>query len=349
MTYLSYGDSPAELYEELTGPELIGLIQYVADSLRSGKNEAVLRIAGKLAAFTDADIAEIQEALLTIHEYYPGYIFRNATPGTARKLIDRIGAAANHHDTLKLNHILVALAWAGTEDVVRQFAHWREQPPEWRSLLYIAPERYAQCAGWELDDRSRMRKLILGKCYPLIRSERQSDSGPVTTCVELGQPCKWCGAPLTSLFAFDLTHELLDLIPFQGRRLTIATCEVCTSYGDGLYMKVGPAGEAVWYAGNVRPKYLPEDGNTWERPPANTLALSPKPRSLRHAAYGASSQIGGAPGWIDDAAHGQCPGCSKGLVFVAQLAAEDVRLGEGVFYALMCPDCSITTVRYQQT
>src|SRR6516164_4226360 len=83
-------------------------------------------------------------------------------------------------------------------------------------------------------------------------------------------------------------------------KLTIATCQDCSTFGEHLYMKVGPDGEAFWHAGNQRPRYLPK--------------------------------------------------CTKGFVFLAQLAVEDVDAwGEGIYYALMCPDCSITVVRYQQT
>jgi hypothetical protein len=47
--------------------------------------------------------------------------------------------------------------------------------------------------------------------------------------------------------------------------------------------------------------------------------------------------------------HGFCPECGKGFVFLAQLDVADLREGEGVYYALICADCSITTVRYEQT
>jgi len=354
IVYLPHATPSVELYEKLTEGEMSRLIRHVLDHIGSSDNEAALEIAKELAAFTDADLGRIQRAFLNIRKYYPGYIFRGASPDTASELINRLDPVTEHHVRVKLNHILMALAWAGTNDVLSKFAEWREQPPQWGSLLYISPEGYAHCAGWELEASSQMRKLILPKCYPLIKSEGSSDIGPVTTCVTMEESCKWCGGPLTSFFAFDLTDALLDFIPFPGSRLTIATCEVCATLGDRLYMKVGPDGEAFWFAGNERPEYLPKDSGTWKRLPANELRLSPKPRLLHHAVDWclpiSCSQIGGMPSWIDDPAHGQCPECSKGFVFVAQLAVEDVDAwGEGIFYALMCPDCSITAVRYQQT
>jgi hypothetical protein len=354
IAYLPHATPPVELYEKLTEPEVSRLIQHVLDHIGSSDNEAASEIAKELAAFTDADLARIQRAFLNIREYYPGYIFRGASPDTASKLITRLDPVTEHqHDVVKLNQILVALAWASTNDVLETFVEWRERPPQWRSLLCIPPERYAECAGWELDASSQMRKLILGKCYPLIKSEGSSDIGPVTTCVTMEESCKWCGGPLTSVFSFDLTDALLDFIPFPGSRLTIATCQDCSTFGDRLYMKVGPNGEARWFAGNERPKYLPKDSGTW-RLPTNALKLSRTPRLLHHAVDWClpttCSQIGGMPSWIDDPAHGQCPECGKGFVFVAQIAVKDVDAwGEGIYYALMCPDCLITAVRYQQT
>ena len=355
ITYLPHAAPAAELYEELTEPQLSRLIQYVLDNLGSSKRQVALAIAKELAAFTAADITRIQHAFLADDEYYPGFLFRDASNDTARRLIDRLGSAiGDENDKVKLGHTLEALAWAGTHDVISQFAEWRQHPPEWRSRLYIPPERYAHCAGWELDASSKMRKLILRKCYPLMKGDRSPDIGPVASCLELGESCKWCDGPLTSLFAFDLTDELLDFISFRGRSLTIATCQDCSTFGDHLYMNVGPDGEAFWHAGNQRPLYLPKDNGRWQRLPANELTLSAKPRLLHHAVDWClpitCSQVGGMPSWIQDPVHAQCPECTKGFVFVAQLAVEDVNAwGEGIYYALMCPDCSITVVRYQQT
>jgi hypothetical protein len=56
ITYLPPAIPPAELYEELTEPQLSQLIQYVLDAIGSG--EAALGIAKELAAFTAADITK---------------------------------------------------------------------------------------------------------------------------------------------------------------------------------------------------------------------------------------------------------------------------------------------------
>jgi len=355
ITYLPHATPPADLYGALTEPQLSQLIKYVRDHLASSKRQAALGIAKELAAFTTADLAPMQHAFLANDEYHPGFLFRDASPDMARRLIDRLTSAiGDEHDKVKLGHTLEALAWASTDDVVSLFAQWREDPPDWCSRLYIPPERYAHCAGWELDQSAKVRKLILGTCYPLLKTDGSADIGPAATCLELGASCQWCNGPLTRLFVFDLTNERLDFIAFRGRKLTIATCQDCSTFSDHLYMNVGPDGEASWHAGNQRPRDLPKDSGTGKGLPANQVRLSAKPRLLHHAVDWSlpttCSQVGGMPSWIDDPMHDQCPECSKGFVFVAQLAVEDVEAwGEGIYYALMCPDCSITVVRYQQT
>jgi hypothetical protein len=99
ITYLPPATPPAELYEELTEPQLSRLIQYVLDTLGSIKGEAALGIAKELAAFTAADITKIQRAFLDIDEYCPGYLFRDASPDIARRLIDRLGSASEMKTT----------------------------------------------------------------------------------------------------------------------------------------------------------------------------------------------------------------------------------------------------------
>src|SRR5215831_5260114 len=76
ITYLLHATPPAELYEELTEPQVSRLIQYVVDKLGSSKRQAALGIAKELAAFTTADIAKIQHAFLDNDEYHPGFLFR---------------------------------------------------------------------------------------------------------------------------------------------------------------------------------------------------------------------------------------------------------------------------------
>ncbi|MBW5448723.1 hypothetical protein GE107_22025 [Cohnella sp. CFH 77786] len=64
------------------------------------------------------------------------------------------------HLLVNRNHVLLALAWIGDEDVIRQFTKWRENPPPWASKLYVPPENYTYEAEWELDQYGRKRMLF---------------------------------------------------------------------------------------------------------------------------------------------------------------------------------------------
>ncbi len=192
------------------------------------------------------------------------------------------------------------------------------------------------------------------KCYPLVKASESSDIGSVETCIEGKDSCNWCERTITKIFDFDLNDSIFDFIPFSGNKLTIATCEVCSAYGDTLYMNVGSDGESSWSSYSEKPDYLPDANEDYGRLPENKLRFSTKPRRKHHSVDwclpSTFSQIGGTPSWIQDPDYGRCPKCNKGMVFIAQLSVEDIEnLGEGIFYCLLCPDCSITTVRYQQT
>ncbi len=142
VNYLPYKNSPADIYEELTEPEMARLIQYTIDNLHSDDKDNVLDIIKEIAAFTDTDISNVIQKLIEHQEYYPGYLFRNAGHDITVKLFDRINFITENQDIqLELNHLLEALAWIGTDTVISQFSQWRKKPPEWCSILYIPPRK----------------------------------------------------------------------------------------------------------------------------------------------------------------------------------------------------------------
>ncbi len=303
-----------------------------------------------LAAITRADLDKFGETV----EDLPGYTFWNASPSVTEALICCL-RSRNGLWTLEIDRLLQALAWAGTENAVSLFAKLRESPPEWASLLHIPPEDYADCAGWELTASGGKRQLTLEKCYPLIANEGASDPGPVAILRESKDTCPWCGRHIVNFFEFDLRGDLLNFLPVCGGRLTIATCETCAAFSGGLFMKAGPDGGTSWYPGNERPRIVRErsaNEEPWYQ--ASKLRISPQQR-LPHRSedwlkQDLHSQIGGLPGWIGDAAYCKCPQCNKRLMFIAQLAVRDIiHPADGMYYALMCPDCWITAIRYQQT
>ncbi|PWW44855.1 hypothetical protein DET56_10155 [Paenibacillus pabuli] len=78
------------------------------------------------------------------------------------------------------------------------------------------------------------------------------------------------------------------------------------------------------------------------------------PRHAFHASEWAmepsASQIGGHPGWIQDAEYPNCPCCSSRMRAVGQIDWSEVEeYGDGMYYMFICEPCQITAVSYQQS
>jgi hypothetical protein len=61
-----------------------------------------------------------------------------------------------------------------------------------------------------------------------------------------------------------------------------------------------------------------------------------------------ATTIGGMPMWLQEADYPRCPTCAERMRFLAQHDKSAIR-GEGLYYALYCPDCRVVAVNYQQT
>ncbi len=342
INYLPCKYSSEELYGMMSQQQVTQLIDEVV------QNNAYYgdQIIGEIALFTEADMTNALIFYMELEAYSPSYMFRAASSQITQNLISNVSTNPDK--------ILQALSSIRTDQVLAQFSQWREHPPKWTAELFIPPEEYARCNGWELDDNAQARELTLGTCYPLIAKTSVQQTSIVTTCTKSDDTCHWCNSPMSNLFEFDLRESQLSFIPFSQEKLIITTCELCASYGDHLFMKIDKDGKPSWHENNQRPDYLP-DIDDYAPLPANTLTLSHKAGSVYRSADPFSptimtSQVGGLPGWVQDFSYTPCPDCQKSMIFIAQLAVEDIiDYGEGIYYALLCPDCSVSTVTYQQT
>ena len=82
--------------------------------------------------------------------------------------------------------------------------------------------------------------------------------------------------------------------------------------------------------------------------------IASKPRQPFHGSEWAMepsiSQVGGHPGWVQDADYPVCPGCSATMKAIGQLDGEMIQEnGEGVYYMFACEPCQMTAVSYQQS
>ncbi len=348
INYIPYPTSIEKLYLELSEHEEMRLIEYVEREASTGEFKTVESIALELALFRNANLSKLQRILVDQHEYYPSEIFKNVSEEITKLLLNRLESEPSNR-----NLILLALSWAENDTVVSEFLQWVKDSPYWSSELYIPPYEYSKQAGWLIKDNNTKRRLYLDKSYPLVKKAEPDSKGILSSCIKSNNVCKWCNRHLTNLLEIELSSKL-DFIPFLGERLTIATCDACSSYSDAMFMELNSVGEARWSEFNGKPDYLPDDSEEWEYLPENSLKLAEESRPVDYAANEflptTFSQIGGMPTWIQDSAYPDCPNCKDTMVFIAQISVEDIDdYGEGMYYNYICPKCNITATNYQQT
>jgi hypothetical protein len=335
-----------QLYAGLNRLDQQRLAEYAESLIGTERNDEAQDIVLCLAAFTDAPLDGCLRAFVSRGSIWPSMPFRRASEELRDELISMLDRDGTNH-----NHVLMALAWIGDAVVVRLFAGWVGMPPSWRGCLFIPPQDYSRQAGWELADDGQRRDLCLADCTKLAKGISAAPESFLAV-TDANGVCPWCGRALVNLV--DLATPQFDIsgVVSPSGRVQVTTCEVCTAFGT-VFGSFDEAGEGRWFPSNTRPQYLPDDTTDWTSLPRNSLT----PVGMRPAFAAADqflpttfSQIGGYPTWIQDATYPQCPVCSKTMMFLAQIAHDEIEdYSEGVFYAFICPACSTTATEYQQS
>lgn len=343
VNWIPYPMSSDKVYSELNEDEQIRLIEYAKSLIGTDRNNDAEEILLCLGAFTDADLTEVLRLLVAKRCYWPSLIFHRSPTDVRDALLREVEIDAENR-----NLILIALAWIGDAVVVERFKNWRVTPPSWSDELYVAPEMYAQQAGWELSEDGQRRDLYLQQCYEL---KKGASTTPESFMVirDRDDECPWCQTKLVSLLT--VAPQTFDL-KFETELFEVATCVICTAYGT-VYGTFNGEGEAQWSSKNNTPGYLPDDTDGWGRLPIDALTVG-KPRSALFAADWqlptTYSQLGGHPTWVQDAEYPKCPDCSKSMVFIGQIANDEIQEHtEGTYYTFVCSDCRTTATTYQQT
>ncbi|UQZ35542.1 DUF1963 domain-containing protein [Paenibacillus sp. PK3_47] len=350
---LPYRQTARELYHQLTDRQQEQMENYALTLVEEADFDRAETILLSLACYTDAPVERGLKAFFRAGIYYPGILYRQAGPVIRDRLIQLI-----EHDAGNRNHLLLALAWIGDEEVVKLFKSWRQQPPDWADGMYQPPENYAREAGWELDAAGGKKLLFHPESYSFIADREHTGEPEVHPAVSVlhssNEVCPWCSGRLTVLLDYNLQDPLLQFMKLSGRRLRIAACMQCNCYGT-VYMKVDLDGGYVWSEYNTVPDYLPhyEEGEGREQLEWNTLTLSDRPTGTYENSHWTletpASQIGGHPAWIQDADYPECPCCLETMKFIAQIDMEQADDSEGIYYAFLCGTCLIAAVNYQQT
>lgn len=354
--------------------------QQLTHALRALSREQALQLAQEFWALYDHEefayalgqintvvpgaLAELHEVFIEERMFVPSWLYLGGAPETTERLLGLMKDEALKGER---NALLLALAWIGDDLVRAVFRSWREQPPAWRSELYIDPDRYAEEAGWELTPEGGKRVLYRETCYELVVVD-EAEGTPSAHAVAVATPneavCGWCGRRLVTLLDVDLRDGRCGFIVGErtegGTRLRVAHCWWCSVYAT-LYTDVDLHGGSMWSAANgAKPRILEQvgtgEGEEEPEPASRRLVLGER-RKTAFEAVGrfmldemGISQVGGHPEWIQDAEYPTCPGCQRLMECVGQVSWPDMdAYAEGCTYAFLCLPCGKAATVYQQT
>jgi len=358
IRYVPYERSQEQVYLSLSAEQQEEMRDYAMELIRTDDIDTGKDILLYLVCYHDISLAAQIPELLEQEIYYPAILYKSASAEVRDQLLQQVNI-----DDENRNYLLLILAYIGDDVVVQQFWQWKQSAPVWADQLYVAPEKYTTEAGWELTNDGQRRPLFITPSYSLYKSKEDDDakaasSGtPIRMLTTSTDNCPWCGTALTTLVALDPGHPALQNVSWQAKQLQIRTCISCSCYGV-VYMETNSAGEPFWSPHNVKPMGIdeidPEDLNEPAPEAGDSFYIATEPRQAFHGSEWAMepslSQIGGHPGWVQDAAYPVCPCCSTTMKAVGQVDwAQIEKYGEGMYYMFLCESCQMTAVTYQQS
>ncbi len=327
------------LYRQLTEADAQRLVERV----RALPNDTFEAILGALACYWPGVIPHHE--LLARNIFTTPHAYRDADESVVDELLSRLRAAPAPQDWL----MLASLAWANGPRVVRQFAQWRVDPPNWSLSVYSSPLDYLREAGWTLTDDGKRRDLFFPVAHGLVK--RDETEGPVMVAKTVDQKCPTCQRQLVDLFDFDLASAQLAFMKLRGQRLRIRTCPSCLAFRTHfIFVEIDLQGNTHWDEANIQPKDSLSD--TGFPIVESRLGLGERrPSPYEAIGFGAdSAQVGGVPGWLQWPDYPQCPECHELMTYIAQV--EDYSIGldlGGVFFAFLCTNCGRAATLYQNT
>jgi hypothetical protein len=338
-----------ELFGKLTEEQARRLANMGAQAMREGNSDYAEDIGKSLATLTPYNLDSMLHAWLDMGETWPAVAFR----GAGAAIRDRVLQSFDTEDgTLNVNHALSALAWIGDETVQRRFAEWEAQPPAWREQLYVGPAEYARTAGWEPAASGR-RDLFHETCFGLVRAADGEQHAAVRLMAPTSQFCPWCGDQLVHLLEIPTRDEAFRFVGYAGDMLPVLTCGRCTCWSGYVFARIAGNGIASWHPKNPAeaPTHLYRGEMDLEPWQGTAVVLKPRP-AIYATEWGmepASTQIGGLPCWVQDAAYPMCPDCDATMMYLGEVNNGDLGAYEGTYYAFWCPPCRNTATCYQQT
>jgi hypothetical protein len=242
--------------------------------------------------------------------FWPPSLYRGSGEGVADRLISLIDQSGHQ---LRLDHVLLSLAWTRSAAASQAFRRWTERPPLWSSHLHLAPAEYLHYAGWCLEANGQRRDLIFLVCYRLPLADAQEPKS-LRCRIPIGQNCPSCGGPLSWLFDFSENGEQFFVGEFANAPRKVLSCLHC-SCTCPVYTTY--RGQEAWHSGNQTSKHPYSGSPEVCIRKIDGLPSSPFASAEAFALDDASS-LGGIPMWLQDVEYPRCIDCSRPMTFLAQ-------------------------------
>ncbi|MCP1135848.1 DUF1963 domain-containing protein [Paenibacillus polysaccharolyticus] len=386
IRYVPYKYSMEQVYLSLAVEQQREMKRYAMDLIRSDDGDSGKDILLYLVCYHDLPLtAEIPE-LLDRDIVYPAVLFKSASGETRDHLIQQVNndKENRNHFLIMLAYIGDEVVvqqfwqwkqsppeWAGELYVEPERytlqAGWELTEEGQRRELFITPSYLLYEAEHSDVEAGESENL---------------NGSPISLLVPSSKLCPWCGSSFISLMNLHVKHPSLRSVQWNFPQLDVQTCLVCSSYSV-VYMEMDTEGKPIWSEYNVKPDGFDEidveemsvdvsgvssssldvgslagegewSGGAQEQVQRRWFRIAPEPRQPFHGSEWAMepsiSQVGGHPGWVQDADYPVCPACSATMKAIGQLDGEMIQEnGEGVYYMFACEPCQMTAVSYQQS
>ncbi len=334
----------------LTPSEIEKKIRYIYDNIEQiGAKEEVYDLCRRLISFRDINTEKLSEAAWD--KAVLGYpeIYKDAPERVVSEMIRTL--KEEDTDSRTAGALLLCLAQAGGETVYQAFLELEQNPPKWRSGLYVDPSFYATYGGWTYDKQGNRRQTNFEVCYPMVKGTRESKKkSPVKIGTVTSERCSCCGCRIVNLMEIDGSDPRLSFLGIDGT-IKAKCCPNCFQFSEACFCRYELDGESSIIPSEVgnSEDYLKEKGISELE--SNTYILGDSPVAPRYAAdWEGGSSIGGFAFWIQDCEIKMCPDCGKPMAYLAQIQWDTVLENmEGNAYIEICKDCKIMAVLHQQT
>lgn len=386
IRYVPYRYSMEQVYLSLSAEQQHEMKRYAMDLIRSDDEDGGKDILLYLVCYHDLPLTSEIPELLERDIVYPAVLFKSASGETRDHLIQQVNNDGENRNHILImlayigDEVVVQHFWQWKQSPP-DWASRLYVAPE-RYTLQAGWELTEEGQRRELFITPSYSLYETGESNVAGRERENLDGAPISLLVPSSTHCPWCSNPFISLMNLQVQHPALHSVYWKFSHLDVQTCLVCSSYSV-VYMEMDATGNPIWSRYNVKPDGFDDidveemsvdvlgigsstlevgslvgEGEraegAREQEQRRLFHIASEPRQPFHGSEWAMepsiSQVGGHPGWVQDADYPVCPACSATMKAIGQLDGEMIQEnGEGVYYMFACEPCQMTAVSYQQS